>query len=143
MPQGPQSCSVVAFRIAPDKPKYGYSGPHWDVEAVVLPRITTDLPTSPISFNKRWKHLSGLRLADPEFGIPGHIDVLLGIDVFSHVILHGQRNGPPGFPSAFETHFGWVLSGTACSKRSPQQQVVSCFASTATDMGVLLSLIHI
>ena len=83
--------SVVAFRIAPDKPNSNdHSGPHWDVEAVVLPRITTDLPTSPVSFNKRCKYLSGLRLVDLEFNIPGHIDVLLGIDVFSHVILHGR-----------------------------------------------------
>ena len=83
------------------------------MEAVVLPRITTELPASPVPFDIRWKHFSGLRLADPEFGVPGHVDLLLGIDVFNHVVLHGWRNGPPGSPSSFETQFSWVLSGTA------------------------------
>ncbi len=49
--------------------------------------------------------MSGLKLADPGFGEPGKIDVLLGAD------LHGRRTGSPGTPTAFETIFGWVLSG--------------------------------
>ena len=35
------------------------------------------------------------------------IDILLGVDVFVAVLLHGRRTGPPGSPVAFETHFGW------------------------------------
>ncbi len=58
-----------------------------------------------------WKHLSGLKLADPGFGKPGKIDILLGADVFADVLLHGRRTGSPGTPTAFETVFGWVLSG--------------------------------
>ena len=46
------------------------SGPRWEVEAAVLPKITTKLLASPVSFDRNWRHLSGLRLADPEFGVP-------------------------------------------------------------------------
>ena len=45
--------------------------------AFVLPKITTDMPISPVSTISKWKHLSGLELADPEFGTPARVDVLL------------------------------------------------------------------
>ena len=83
------------------------------VTAVVVPRVTCDLPLLPIPFNLKWNHLSNLRLADPTFNQPGKIDILLGVDVFVNVLLHGRRFGPPGSPVAFETEFGWVLAGEA------------------------------
>jgi hypothetical protein len=60
-----------------------------------------------------WNHLNGLQLADPDFGCPGSIDVLLGVDVFVGTVLQGRRAGPPGSPAALETEFGWVLAGSA------------------------------
>ena len=83
------------------------------VTAVVVPRVTCNLPLLPIPFNLKWNHLSNLRLADPTFNQPGKIDILLGVDVFVNVLLHGRRFGPPGSPVAFETEFGWVLAGEA------------------------------
>ena len=53
-------------------------------------------------------------MSDAGFDTPGRIDLLLGADVFSRVVLQGRRFGPPGSPSAFETQFGWVLLGTVC-----------------------------
>ena len=81
------------------------------VEAVVLPQVTTNLPSCLVPFNHKWKHLSNIRLADPDFGTPGSVDLLLGADVFSRTMLHGRRFGPSGSPSAFKTCFGWVLVG--------------------------------
>lgn len=40
----------------------------FEVEAIVLPRVTSDLPVHPVSFRHEWHHLSGISLADPEFG---------------------------------------------------------------------------
>ena len=48
-----------------------------------LSQITTKLPIMPGPFDLNWKHLTRLRLADPEFGTPGHVDILLGLDVFN------------------------------------------------------------
>ena len=64
-----------------------------------------------MSFDPNWSHLNGLTLADQDFGCPGRIDILLGVDVYVESLLHGRRSGPPGSPVAFETIFGWVLAG--------------------------------
>ena len=66
-----------------------------NITAVVVPKVTCDLPFHPIPFKAEWNHLSGIQLADPGFGRPGRIDVLLGVDVLVDVLLHGRRSGPP------------------------------------------------
>ena len=85
------------------------------VSAVIVPRVTCDLPSQHIPFKAEWNHLADLTLADPDFGRPGKIDLLLGVEVFSEVVRHGRRSGVPGSPSAFETDFGWVLAGETSS----------------------------
>ena len=80
-----------------------------DVTAIVVSKVTCHLP---LPFDPRWKHLSGLQLADPEFDVPDRIDVLLGVDVFAEVLQQGWRNGGiPGSPTDVETTFSWVLAG--------------------------------
>ena len=81
------------------------------ITAIVVPKVTCDLPTYPVRFDSSWKHLTNLVLADPNFGQPGKIDLLLGADLFADVLRQGRRSGPAGSPVAFETEFGWVLSG--------------------------------
>ena len=95
-----------------------------EVTAVVVPRVTCDLPVHPISFDSRWNHLSDVKLADPDFGRPGKIDILLGVEVFVDVLLHGRRIGPPNSPVAFETEFGWVLAGKT-SLSAPMDHVAT------------------
>ena len=79
--------------------------------AFVLPKVTTDMPANPVGSIEKWKHLKGLDLADPEFGTPGCVDVLLGADHYGEIFLHGRRWGPRGTPYAQRTCFGWVLFG--------------------------------
>ena len=85
------------------------------VQAVVLSKVTADLPLQRVPAKRSWKHLNKLQLADPDFGTPGRIDILLGADVFSQAMRHGRRRGPLGSPIAFNTTFGWVLAGTVSS----------------------------
>ena len=54
-----------------------------NVKAVIVPRVTCDLPSQPVPFKADWSHLADLALADPDFGRPGKIDLLLGVEVFS------------------------------------------------------------
>ena len=68
------------------------------VTAVTLSRVTSYLPQKPVSLNADWSHHSGLHLADPDFGRTGKIDILLGIDDYTAVLLHGGRNGLHGSP---------------------------------------------
>ena len=88
------------------------------VIAVVVPKVTCELPLHPVNFKSSWTHLNGITLADPDFGRPGRIDLLLGVDVYVEALLHGRRSGPPGSPIAFETIFGWVLAGRSSSVSS-------------------------
>ena len=88
------------------------------VSAIIVSRVTCPLPVSTVSLNPSWDHLNGLQLADPSFGTPGTIDLLLGVDIFVAALLNGRRHSPPGLPTALETMFGWVLAGNAASLSS-------------------------
>ena len=61
------------------------------VEAMTLSKITSNLPLRPVLLDTRWKHLDSLKLANPGFGTAGNVDLLLGADIFSHVVVHGER----------------------------------------------------
>ena len=59
--------------------------------------------------------------SDPDFGRPGKIDLLLGIDIYTKVLLQGRRKGPTGSisPVAFETKFGWKPPGKITNYKLP------------------------
>ena len=78
--------SITSFRIKSVRS----SSRAFEVDAVIIPRVSCDLPTNPISFDSKWKHLSELTLADPNFGQPGRIDLLLGVDVFMDILCDGR-----------------------------------------------------
>lgn len=116
--------SIVDINISPvHLPKQKIS-----LSAIVLPRITCDLPVSPVISTPKWDHLLDLHLADPTFGTPGRIDVLLGIDIFTSVLLQGRRSGPPGTPAAIKTKFGWMLAGSVKAPVYGYNDVISCFS---------------
>ena len=104
------------------------------IEAIVLPRITTKLPAYHVDFDSKWKHMQGLHLADPQFGVPNPIDVLLGADVFDKVIRNGRRRGFHGSPAAIETCFGWVLTGNIRQERAPDQIPAHVSTYTSDEM---------
>ena len=111
--------SVVHFSISPLQ----LPTRRMNMEAVVLPKVTLNIPTSHVPLRSEWDRLSGLDLADPHFGSPGAVDLLLGVDVFTAVLGHGRRSGPQGSPTAVETSFGLVLAGTAQCNASLIQEV--------------------
>ena len=65
-------------------------------------------------------------------GISVRVDVLLDANVLSRKVLHGQRSGPSGTPSALETCFKWVLS----CKNTPR-------VSTTASSSLFLNHIHV
>ena len=70
--------SITNFRISPVR----HGRKRIEVTAVVVPKVTCDLPLCPVPFDLQWKHISDLPLADPGFAQPGRIDMLLGADIF-------------------------------------------------------------
>lgn len=61
-----------------------------NVSAIIVTRIMDDLSLHPIPLNPKWDHSAYIQLADPGFGEPGKIDLLV-VEVFVEVIRHGWR----------------------------------------------------
>lgn len=85
----------------------GYQIP---VDAYILETITSQLPVHSFNINQI-HHLKDIILADPEFNKPGNIDILIGADVYSQIILAGLKKGDIGTPVAQETELGWIIFG--------------------------------
>ena len=66
------------------------------VKALVLPNITLKTPAYPVHAGKIGSISPGLSLADPDCGAPGAVDLPLGADIFSRVVLHGRQFRPSG-----------------------------------------------
>ena len=134
--------SVASLRISP---LYG-SNREINLTAIVLPKITCDLPVLPVQFHSSWSHVLDLLLANPAFGLPGRIDLLLEVDIFVSVLLQGWRTGPPGTPVALETEIGWVLSGNTEPITEAEQVnlcVTSFHSSTPSGDDILRKFCHL
>ena len=111
--------SIASLQISPAH----YNGRRIDVTAVVVLRVTCDLPVHPVPFDLSWNYITGISLVDPAFGQPSRINILLGVDVFVDILHHGRWTGPLGSPVALETEFGWVLSGSTAPSTLTEDQV--------------------
>ncbi|KAI4483425.1 hypothetical protein M0802_013403 [Mischocyttarus mexicanus] len=103
-----------------------YSSSQVNLKALILPKITSQVPSSAIS-EPNWPHLRPLRLAEPDFLTPNHIDILIGADNLrwvmksSRLIMAGDSE-----PIAFHTRFGWaVLDATSSPHQS--NSPISCY----------------
>lgn len=88
----------------------GKTFPSFTLDAVVLPKICNPMPNCTIPLGD-WQHVSNLKLADPQFNIPGEIDMLIGADIFSKILRDGKISGHRNEPTAINTSFGWILMG--------------------------------
>ncbi|XP_053968799.1 uncharacterized protein LOC128870226 [Anastrepha ludens] len=87
------------------------------VDALILPKITSDLPTQPLKV-LAWPHIQDIFLADQHFMKPGRIDILVRMDVMGQLLCSEIRKGPPGTPMAQRTVFGWTLFGNVDGSES-------------------------
>ena len=85
------------------------------VDCLIVSRITTNLPTMQISECANIPMLD-LSLADPTFYRPGPVDMLIGAGLFFDLLLPGDLNFGPRFPSMRNTLLGWIAVG-ACPQR--------------------------
>ncbi|XP_050746081.1 uncharacterized protein LOC108027240 [Drosophila biarmipes] len=72
-----------------------------------------------------WTKIRSLPLADPTFGSPGKIDVILGADQLWNLYTGHRREFGIEYPIALHTNFGWVITGsyTDGNKASTHAQV--------------------
>lgn len=95
----------------------GKLSPVLTTDAVVINKICDHLPTSAVSIGSS-SFIHNLKLADPNFNIPGPIDILLGADLFPEIILDGNISGKDKEPSAINTVFGYILMGKTGNNKS-------------------------
>ena len=80
------------------------------IKAIVLPKVTKYLPS--VTFQVPYSsQLTELDLADPTFHKASQIDLILGNDYEHHFNIDGIKKNICGKASAYNTIFGWVLSG--------------------------------
>lgn len=96
------------------------------VTAHVMPTITQLLPSQRLP-ESNWNHLRKITLADPQFSVPGKVDILLGADVFSNIIMKGLRRGKAYEPVAQQTTLGWIISGRSSQSSIPFHTTVQTF----------------
>lgn len=86
-------------------------GPLLQVSAFVLDRLTKH--NGGLRADRQsWRHLDGLKLADPDFFASDPVELLLGADVCAGILQPGFRRGGPRQSVAQQTTLDWILSGT-------------------------------
>ena len=99
-----------------------------EVEALVMPRLTGIIPTQPLGIVNKLE-LSNLRLADKLFDQPGRIEMLLGADIYPHIIKEGVLKFNNNSFLAQNTIFGWVISGSNKTNKGSSTARISSFHS--------------
>lgn len=79
------------------------------VNAYVLGSLTSFIPSRHLH-PPEWSELRGLTLADPGYCNPARIDILLGAEVYSEILMKGVLKNFQGLV-AQETTLGWIISG--------------------------------
>ncbi|XP_024878250.1 uncharacterized protein LOC112458723 [Temnothorax curvispinosus] len=112
----------------------GRSHPGLTTMASILNSLTNYSP-APISPHNSWSHLADLTLADPDPMNSDPIDILIGADLYSELILDGVRKGSSGQPIAQNTILGWVLSGPMSTLPSSSRTITvqHCLSSLSLD----------
>ncbi|KAI5707732.1 hypothetical protein M8J77_008581 [Diaphorina citri] len=112
------SRGLVSCNIRPVK----NISPQVSFDAIILPSIASDMPTLPVS--RTSLEVYGDKLADPQFHVPGPVDILLGAQVCSDII-DTQSHVIKGTPSVLPTVFGYVLFGNIPSDFSSNSNIIS------------------
>lgn len=78
-----------------------------------------------------WFFLDGFRLADPDFFGSGNIELLLGANTFSFLVMDGLRKSRPGQPIAMNTTLGWIIGEPQLSPH-----IAPCLCSIDEELSV-------
>lgn len=90
-----------------------------DVNLHDLPSLTGMLPSAKCQ-GYDWEHLRGLEFGDPRWFQPRRVDMVIGIKKFNHVMQAGRGiSQDPDAPVAWESIFGWLVSGSCPLSRQP------------------------
>lgn len=112
------------------KPRHSAT-PTFNFDAVILPKITSDLPTVPIPDNVVNEYKS-LQLADPRFYEKAPIDIILSGDLFPYIYDGKKFIVNSDLPVALGSVFGYVVTGRLGMPSLSNSDVVPCATSLHT-----------
>ena len=81
-----------------------------ELTAHILRKLSSSLPSF-TCIDATWSHINKLCLADPDFGQPRKIDILIGADHYGKIIKPNIIRGLPDEPIAQLSIFGWLVIG--------------------------------
>lgn len=81
------------------------------IVAAIMQQVTRKLPSDQLPVGN-WPHLKKLQLADPDYGTPASINILLGADVIGNLYTQGFIEGGVSTPNAMNTRLGWIIFGS-------------------------------
>ncbi|KAJ0171671.1 hypothetical protein K1T71_012434 [Dendrolimus kikuchii] len=91
-----------------------YSDYSLNTGVFIMKHAVNNLPNQ--SFSKpNWSFIENIQLADPEFYRRRSIDLLLGADIYSSIIMGGIIKENDSLPVAQQTRLGWILCGNVKS----------------------------
>ncbi|KAG7294774.1 hypothetical protein JYU34_022856 [Plutella xylostella] len=87
-----------------------HSDYQFTTDVFIMRSLINKLPNQ--SFPKpSWSFLENIQLSDPDFSISRPVDLLLGADVYSSIIMNGIIRENQSLPIAQQTRLGWILCG--------------------------------
>ena len=111
-----------------------------DIGVIGMEQMTEAMPTQQISYVRNLPYLKGLELADDQFDVPGKIDLLLGQNVYKHLLLPQCITGPKDQPDARLTVFGWALMGPYTHNfQQNSKTAITCVAAAEAEDSVPLN----
>lgn len=102
------------------------------VKAWVLSSITSDMPTSKLPSTVREK-CGNLSSADPLFDVPTPVEMLLGADIYPKVWSHKAVSLGHGYPTAFNSIFGWAVVGPLQHINAPNPRALPVQISSSIE----------
>ncbi|KAH9634826.1 hypothetical protein HF086_012240, partial [Spodoptera exigua] len=90
-----------------------YNNFKFETSALIMNNLIKNLPNKTFA-KPDWSHIHNIHLADPEFYVSRPVDLLLGADIYSWIMLGGMIKGADTTqPIAQQTQLGWLLCGHA------------------------------
>nr|XP_029709433.1 uncharacterized protein LOC115255440 [Aedes albopictus] len=96
------------------------------LEFLVMKKPTANIPTTAIN-SASW-NLPKVPLADPNFNVPGMIDIVIGGECYQEIHTGNRLSIGNGLPFLVDTRFGWTVSGKTVINSSVAPPV--CYLST-------------
>ena len=107
-----------------------------NIDAQIAPKVSGMQPSRPLENCNEWPHLQGLQLADPGFGKPAPIDLLLDVEVYDEIMNSGilRSENIPKLPSARQSSFGWIVLGICRRENESRLESLSSISTMHTSV---------